>query len=144
MTMAQSNSMWGRKSDLLFQICWRQSLEAFCPHFLLGISFTASFTASHLFCCFPILAVIFSFVLICVCASSLSSRSCLSFLSPMSRLSLSFPASHGFVICRSVSVHLHPLPIIILHLIYFSSLPPQRSASVILPLHPHVSLSAYA
>lgn len=93
---------------------------------------------------FPVLAVIFSFVVVCVFVLSLSPRSCLTFLPLTSRLSLSFLSFHGFVICHSVSVHLRPLPIIILHLIYFSSLPPQLSASVILPLHPRASFSAYA
>lgn len=136
--MAQSNSMWGAKkaiftaSDLLASESGSGSVLISC----FGVSLHRSRPSS-----FVLLFSHFSRNVFFRARPAFSpplrhpAQVCLS-RPPASRLSLSFPASGGFVICRSASVHLHPLPIIISHLIYFSALPPQRSASVILPLRP--------
>lgn len=118
--MAHSNSMWGCKKFCWHQRVWKRVLSSFLTWRL----FHRGVLASHLFCCSPILAVIFSFVLVCVFTPPPFIFSLMPAFPFFPELSICVHlASRGFVICRSASVLLHPLPIIISHLIYFSSLP---------------------
>lgn len=75
--MAHSNSMGGCKKICWHQRVWKRVLSSFLTWRL----FHRGVLASHLFCCSPILAVIFSSVLVCVFTPLyLLPHACLSFL----------------------------------------------------------------
>lgn len=121
MTMAHSNSMGGGVQKNLLA---PESLEA------------CSVLISHLASLSPRRSRLSSVLLFSYFSCNISFCTCLRFQPPpfiFSLMSASpfFPelsicvhlASRGFVICHSAAILLHPLPIIISHLIYFSSLP---------------------
>lgn len=118
MTMAQSNSM-GAKSDLLFQLCWCHSLWmcALCPLPLLLSRHVLSFLSLDPFFLLSLSPFSgFIFFLTRLCFSALFYIFSLFF----HELSIFvFPAFWGFLICLSVSFHLHPFTIIISLSIYF-------------------------